>query len=107
MTTEIYPTGDTIQVRATFRDYAVAPAVGSLMDPDELEVNIYNARMSRILNVPDGDSSIVRASTGVYTYEWELPSADGTYYIEFHGTASDLPIIRRMKVKVKWKPVDN
>lgn len=106
MTTTIYPTSDTIKLRASFRDYAVPPALGSLIDPDTLEVNTYDANEVLLVHVPDGSGDIVRESVGKFTYEWVLPTADGTYYIEFHGTVASKPIIRRKKVKIKWKPVD-
>ncbi len=104
--TTIYPTNDTIKIRAYFRDYAVPPAVGDLIDPDTLEVNTYTGDMVLIENIPDGDGDIVRESLGTYTYEWELPTADGTYYIEFHGEVADKNVIRRKKIKIKWKPVE-
>lgn len=103
----IYPTSDSILLRATFRDYAVPPAVGALLDPDTLEVNTYTASKALIDNVADGDPEIVRVSLGVFTYEWELPSEDGTYYIEFAGVIDDHPAVIRKKVKIKWKPSDS
>jgi hypothetical protein len=102
--TTIYPSGDTIRVRVTFRDYAVPPAVGDLIDPDTVEVNIYDANQNLMLNVPIGDPEIVNEGTGIYSYQWTLPDP-GTYYIEFVGIFGNYPEIIRHKIKTKWKPV--
>ena len=100
--TTAYPSGDTIKVRATFRDYAVAPAVGSVVDPDTVEINIYDGDEVLLENIPDGDPAIVRESAGVYSYDWILPEIDGNYYIEFYGVTDSKPAIRRHKIKTKW-----
>lgn len=100
--TTIYFTGDTIRVQTTFRDWALPPAVGSIIDPSSVTVNTYN-----------GDGSVlgtnlmpvVREASGVYHYDWTLPATDGKYIIEFVGINSGEPTLIRSQVTVKFKPV--
>jgi len=104
--TTTYLNGDTIMVRVTFRDYSTPPTVGDPVDPDEISVKIYDAKKVLLRTVPDGDPTIIRNSTGVYSYEWTLPTTDGTYFIEFTGMFGTYPEIIRHQVKTKWKPVE-
>lgn len=104
-----YFTGDTIRVKVTFRDWAPSPTVGPVIDPDAVSVRVYDSGLVELFEVPDGDSKIVNVSTGVYYYDWVLPTTDGTYFIEFRGDYNDPtglePCIVRKQIKTKFKPV--
>lgn len=104
----VYFTSDTIRVKVVFRDFALAPAVGAVVDPDTVAVNLYNADESILEAIASGNSRIVKTAVGNYYFDWVLPSTAGTYYIEFKGVYNDPtqlePCITRKKVQVKFKP---
>lgn len=97
--TTIYPSGDTIRVRVTFRDYAVAPTLGAVIDPDSITVKIYDSKENLVETIGGGD--VVHESTGIYYYDWTLD--EGTFFIEFSGDFGGNPEIKRAKIKSKWK----
>lgn len=93
-----YEVGDTIRVRAEFRDWAPEGTEGDLLAPSSVEVNLYNSDES----VLQSGLSAVNEALGVYYYDWTLPTEAGSYFIEFIGTVNGKPQLSRLKIKAKW-----
>lgn len=93
-----YEVGDTIRVKATFRDWAPEGQQGSLTTPASVEVNLYRDDESPLQTA----LTPTNESLGVYFYDWTLPTEAGAYYIEFKGLINGKPQLSRMKVKAKW-----
>ncbi len=93
--------GDTIRVKATFRDYAIPPATGALADPDSQETSwtVYNSEGTSI-ETGSGE----RDSLGVYHYDWTVPLDPGFYYFEFLGEFGSKPQLSRTKITVRFRP---
>lgn len=100
-TTPTYERGDTIRIKATFREFSESGVVGGVVDPTAIAVNIYDADFTKI----SGPFVPVNTEPGVYIYDWTLPNEDGSFFIEFNGTVDGKPSIQRHKIKVKWDVV--
>lgn len=93
-------TGDTVRVKATFRDYAPEGQTGALADPDGnvATIKIYDVDSNEI-----DSGSAIRESAGLYRYDWTAPD-EGVYYIEFKGVFGGKPQLARMKLQVRFRP---
>lgn len=94
-------TGDTVRIKAAFRDWAPPGSTGNLIDPDGNNVTIV---------VYDSDAFVkdtgvaVREGTGSYYYDWTAPNVEGIYFFEFKGLFSSQPQIARKKFVVRFRP---
>jgi uncharacterized protein YfaS (alpha-2-macroglobulin family) len=93
MATSTYETGNTVKFTATIKDFDNT----TLIDPAIVTVTLYTSDEDIITT-----GSPIRVSTGVYYYDWTLPSVAGTYYIEFKGVVGGEPSLQRTPVKVKF-----
>ena len=112
MAQEQYFTGDTIRAKVTFRDWVPtgSPTPGALINPDSVQVNTYGSDLALIENIPAGSPKITNPSTGVYIFDWVLPTTASSYFLEFKGIYNDPvqtePCIIRKKIVVKFKPAE-
>ena len=96
-TTTVY-VGDTITFKAEFKDIS-----NVLVDPDSSAATFKVYNNETLAQVATGAAT--RLSTGVYKYEWTVPSGDGIVYIlEMSCNFSSLPQLKRIKVKAKFRP---
>lgn len=93
--------GDTIRVKATFRDWAATGQTGALVDPDSntATVKVFDSELTEVLS-----GTATRESQGVYYFDWTVPTTEGGYYFEYKGLFSAKPQISRQKYTVKFKP---
>lgn len=91
--------GDTVRIKSTFRDYAVAPAVGALADPDSSTATwtVYDSDMNVLAS-----GAGVRESTGVYHYDYTTPTTPTVVVFEFKGLFSTKPQLSRVRLNVKF-----
>lgn len=97
-----YFTGDTIRVRSTFTDRVPeGDPAGPVVDPDSntVTVTIYDSDFQKIKT-----DTASRENTGIYFYDWIMPSVSGIYYVEFKGLFSTYPELNRKKFTVKERP---
>lgn len=94
-------TGDTVRVKATFRDWAPAGSTGNLVDPDGNAVTIFVYDSD---GIQKSTGSAIREGTGSYYYDWVAPLIEGIYYFEFKGLFNTQPQIARKKFAVKFRP---
>lgn len=95
---EEYFSGDTVRFSAEFRDYPDVPEEeGDLINPSTVTVTVYDADMSSIAT-GTGDS----VSTGIFSFDYTVPSEPGTYFIEWKGMVNSKPEVKREKFKVKF-----
>lgn len=94
-------TGDTVRIKATFRDWAPEGQTGALVDPDasEASVTIYDGDLNVLTT-----GAAIRESLGVYYYDWTTPATEGNYFFEFKGMFSLKPQLTRQKFTIKFKP---
>jgi len=85
---------DTVRLQATFKNWA-----GVLIDPTDITLTIYD-NTKTVLEVIELES-IVKVSTGVYYYEYVVPSVSIVYY-EFDGIAEDTHNVLRGSIKPVW-----
>lgn len=90
----MYQTGDTIRLKATFKSFA--GNVCDLESPPTLKV--YNSYKEVIDTI--AGTSLTHSSTGVYYYDYTLPTTEGEYMYEFSGTVESTTILRRGYIKV-------
>lgn len=95
---ETYFSGDTVRFDAEFRDYPEDEELeGDLIDPDPIDVTVYDAEETVIATgEPEHDS------LGMFSFEYTVPLTPGTYFIEFKGIVNSKPEIKRHKFKVKF-----
>ena len=95
-------TGDTVRVKAAFRDWAPEGQQGALIDPDgnAATATIYNSEQ-KVLST----GAAIREGLGSYYYDWTAPSKEGIYFVEFKGLFSTLPQLAREKYTVRFRPV--
>jgi hypothetical protein len=87
--------GDTIKLRATFKDWN-----GQLADPDSVEVAVYDSRDRPIESATLSADS--KESTGVYNYIY-TPLSPGIYTVEFKGNLGGYPSVQRIRLDVVFK----
>jgi len=85
---------DTVRLNATFKNWA-----GVNVDPTDITLTIYD-NTKTVLEVIELES-IVKVSTGVYYYEYVVPSASIVYY-EFDGIVEDSHNVLRGSIKPVW-----
>lgn len=112
MATLTYEAGNTIRVRATFRDWVPEGSLtlGAIIDPDTVRVSLFTTDHT-LINSYLYDSGVVglqppivktgTGSTANYYYDWTLPDP-GNYYIVWDGQVAGEPILVRLKIKTKW-----
>ncbi len=96
---ETFFTGTTIRPVVTFHDWAEFPAEGALIDPDLVNVTLYDAEE----NIMGSVQEAVFVSLGTFSYDWTLPINPGKYFIEFKGIIDGEPVIIRKEYAVKFK----
>lgn len=96
MTTIVY-TGDTITVQVVFKDTS-----GSLIDPDS-NLATFSAYNNDNLALA-ATATMSRVSSGVYEYNWLIPSAEISYILEMKGLFATKPQLKRLKVRAKFRP---
>jgi len=89
-----YQTGDTVRIQATFSNFA--GAIADLAANPTLK--IYDDDETLVTTVTG--ASLTHPSTGVYYYDYTLPTTKGAYYYEFSGTVDSTTILRRGKLVV-------
>ena len=94
-------TGDTVRVKAAFRDWAPTGSTGALIDPDgqAATITVYDSEGNQLST---GNS--IRESVGSYYYDWTSPVTEGVFYFEFKGLFSLAPQIARQKFTVRFRP---
>lgn len=92
-------TSDTIRIKGTFRDYAIPPAVGDEIDPDDQEAT-YTAYDSYGTILETGDC--VREALGVYYYDYTTPADPAMITFEIRGLVSTKPQLSRVRLNVKF-----
>jgi len=90
----MYQTGDTIRIKATFKTFE--GLLSDLTNPPTLK--IYNPDKEIIATILG--ASLTHSSTGVYYYDYTLPSTEGKYTYEFSGTVESTTVLRRGHVDV-------
>lgn len=93
--------GDTVRVKATFRDWAPANSVGALIDPDgqAATIAVYDSEMNQLET-----GNAVRESVGSFYFDWTSPQDEGTFFFEFKGLFNTKPQIARHKFTVRFRP---
>jgi len=96
--------GDTIRLKVSFRDYAIPPAVGALVDPDD------NEAIWTLYDIDENELSTgtgTRESLGVYYSDWTAPASDEdvSYWFEFKGLFNEKPQLKRVKLTVRFGSV--
>lgn len=93
-----YFSGDTIRMRATFKD-----ELDALTDPDsdEIFVSVFNA--ANLIALVDEDLA-TKDAVGTYYYDYTFPEETVTvsYIVEFKGIFSGEPQLKRFKTKAKF-----
>lgn len=94
-----YEVGDTIRVRAVFRDWtAEGGPLGAAVTATDVKVNLYHADQAELAS----DLVPVNEGVGTYYYDWTLPLEAGSYFIEFTGQVNGKTQLSRRKIKTKW-----
>ena len=96
MSTTTVFTGDTIRLQGTFKNLS-----NTLTDADGNTVNFKAYDADTLAVVATGTTT--RSSTGVYYYDWLVPSTEKAYFLELSGAFSTLTQLKRTKVKAKFK----
>lgn len=103
MTTVVYESGDTIRAVATFRDWAPVGELGDIVDPTGVTVTVYDAEQTVVDKYIYGeDDELTSQVAGVYNFDFIIPDAGGSYFIEFNGELDGKPTIVRAKIKSKF-----
>ena len=73
--------GETVKFKVTWTDYA-----GDAIDPDSQEAKLYDGNGDLVATITS--SQMVKEETGVYSFDYTLPSssASGTWKIVWTGT---------------------
>lgn len=88
--------GDTVRLTATFKNFADA-----LTDPTEITVKFYDQSKVQIGSTVTLDASN-KDSTGVYHYDYIVPSGYKKIYYEFCGIIDDYPSVERDIIQVTF-----
>lgn len=83
-----------VKLRAEFKTYS-----GSLADPTNVELRIYDHNRKLLETIPLTTENWV--SVGVYEYEYTLPDYPSIYY-EFTGILEGSRTVGRGEIKIKW-----
>lgn len=92
-----YKAGNTVRFTAEFRDFA-----NNLSDPTLIIFRVYDQAYNKVGDYPV-DLSSMKSSTGVYFYDYTIPSSGYTnqkLYYEFYGEVSGSPSLNRSSFKV-------
>lgn len=90
--------GDTIKLRCEFCTY-----LGSLVDPDTVNLNLYLGNSHTRLNEEDivlGDEH--KISAGIYEYPYTIPDVTEYIVYEFKGMVGVESIVIRGQIKISW-----
>lgn len=87
--------GDTIQLKVHFKKFD-----GSLVDPTNITLTTYNS--SEVLLEQVNILPTNKESTGIYFYNYVVPSDNKEIIYEFKGTYDSNPILVRNKFKVQF-----
>lgn len=87
-------TGDTVRLKASFYNFSDA-----LADPTGVTCTVYDGRRTVLVNA----ASTTKESTGVYYYDYTVPSAgfDPITY-EFSGTLEGTTALGRATLEREW-----
>lgn len=88
--------GNTIKLRAEFRDYD-----GELYDPSTVTLKIYNTNRNQLgstVTVTDND----RVDVGIYECEYTVPIGSGNLTYEFEGITGSMPVVGRGTIIRSW-----
>jgi hypothetical protein len=93
--TTVY-TGDTIRIKGTFKNSS-----NVLIDADANAVTftVYSYETKKILST--GNAS--RLSTGIFYYDYEVPSTETKYIVELKGDFDGYPQLARSVIKAKFR----
>jgi hypothetical protein len=94
-TTTVY-TGDTIRIKGTFKN---SSNVLTDADANIVTFKIYDFDTKRLLFSDDA----TRISTGVYGYDYTVPSAEKKYIVELKGEFAGFPQLSRAVIRAKFR----
>ena len=97
MAATVVTSGDTIRLKATFYDWD-----GVLADPTAITVTFYDSSKTAIGTAVTLTLETAKISTGVYFYDYTVPSGYTKMYYEFNGTVDGDPSIERGELRVTW-----
>ena len=83
----------TVRLKAEFRDFD-----GVLTSPTGVVLKVYDKQKVQI----GTDISVTATSTGLFQYDYTLPSDANPVYYEFKGTLNTKPILGRAQLPVTW-----
>jgi hypothetical protein len=89
--------GDTIRLKFTFYSWT-----GALMDPTSIMVAFYTSNKTQIGTTVTLDAT-AKESTGVYHYDYTVPTGYRKIIYEINGTIDSLPSVERGEIAVTWK----
>jgi hypothetical protein len=92
-----YETGNTVQLRATFKDID-----GVAKDPSLPSVKVYDRNFNKIFDFPLGAGN--RTKMGEYFVNYTIPYGEvkTTYYYEFYGELEGTPSLNRGSFVAKF-----
>jgi hypothetical protein len=93
--TTVY-TGDTIRIKGMFKNTS-----NSLIDADGnlVTFTVYSYETKRSLFT----GSATKLSTGIYYYDYEVPSSETKYIVELKGDFDGYPQLARSVIKAKFR----
>lgn len=87
-------TGDTVRLTASFYDFSDV-----LADPTDIKITVYDGKRNKLVDA----ATAIKSSTGVYYYDYTLPSTgfDPLIY-EFSGTLEGTTVLGRSTIEREW-----
>lgn len=95
MEDNIYLSGNTIRLTATFRDIN-----DNLVDPSSIKVILYNYRYEKINEIPIGTSS--KLGVGEYFYDYKTPMEEQRIIYEWYGEIEGNTALQRGSFQTKF-----
>lgn len=95
MNDNIYLTGNTIRLKAIFKDN-----IGNPKDPDMVKIIFYNYRYEKIDEFSLGQSH--KIGIGEYVYDYVSSDNETRIYYEFNGEIAGNPAIQRSGFMTKF-----
>lgn len=87
--------GDTVQLRVYFRTLN-----NIVVDPTGITLTIYDSTATQLEQFEI--TEVNKESTGVYFYDYTVPSDKSEFIFEFKGTYNSKPILVRDTLKIQF-----